>query len=485
MKIPGGLQVRKSKISTGNGLFFTKDILSISISQDEWITPDTVYAIFSKKVPISFYYLDLKFNHENSEYYKILPKEIDSALLWDKDSIEYLLLESSGMLIQIVQKKKSLEREFEKWFIFLVELFPSITFEEFVWAECLVKSRSMEVPSRLMMRGNDFNQSKLNSYSGETINDSDTVVVPWIDVANHSHTPNAAWRVIPEKGMELYLADSSNLTLENLVITDDSIGNCRNSDALDTPGFAQENQQLDFPAKHPGIEESETVEETEILISYGLDKGNQTLFFAYNFTIKNNPVKQLLFPVLAWEDESIETITFKRNLLREWGMAEKFEILNDELTPESIVVMLLSMSPRIEEFLEFQIHPELDDKLLSTSTSTSVTQAGQDHLAGPDVDINSALKSPKNLSDWLISIKMYEVTLLRGLYVLQEQLVHLLNGCQKELDEGIEMNPRIAMILNLRETNVRDISKFLPIIEQKIEKLAALTVVQNFLAQQE
>jgi hypothetical protein len=368
-------QIQESAEFGESGLYFAENASSITIPRNEWIDDEKVIGIFGKQVPLSFYYLHLKFNDPDSKYYQILPKELNSPLMWSKESIEYQLLETSGMLVQVEQKRKSLEKYFNACFAELIDWFPSVTFNDFLFADQLVKSRSMELV------------------------DGNVVVVPWIDAANHSPSPNAAWKVT-EEGMELFL-----------------------------------------------IKEIDTKTQ-EVLISYGAEKGNQSLFFGYHFTLNNNPVKQLLFPVVAWEDENPTTITLKRNLLKTWGMTEKFEIIDDVLTPESVTVMLLSMSPKIDEF----------------ATRTNL--------------------SPEDLVNWLVSISLHEVTLLRGIYILQEQMANLLGGCKQELDDEIELTSNIKTLLNLRETNVRDINTFMPIVEQKIEKLAGLSVVQDFLSSQ-
>jgi hypothetical protein len=135
-------------------------------------------------------------------YLSHLPAEVDYPLTWEKESIEYLLLEGTGMEIAFQAKEHSLQQAFDK-------LKGGFTLEDYIWAEHMVSSRSMESPI-----------------------DSSIFVCPILDFCNHSERPNAFWQPTHD-GIELLLNGTVGKDTE-LVI---SYGPKSNSELFFSHGF--------------------------------------------------------------------------------------------------------------------------------------------------------------------------------------------------------------------------------------------------------
>jgi hypothetical protein len=141
-------------------------------------------------------------------YVGYLPKTAEYPLMWDPQAIEFLLLEGTGLELAIEAKKSALENEFKRC-MNLWSLVGEVTFEEYLWAEHMVASRSMESPV-----------------------DQSLFVCPFLDFCNHQVPPNAHWEPTDE-GIELIIDTPLDADTQVFI----SYGDKPNSELLFLHGF--------------------------------------------------------------------------------------------------------------------------------------------------------------------------------------------------------------------------------------------------------
>jgi hypothetical protein len=214
--VANGVEVRP--FHSGFGLFTSKSV----VGRVAYITGDKIFnrtniekhislpSDCTDKQALTLWFLLLKHQKVSGweTYCSYLPKTADYPVCWDPQAIEFLLLEGTGLDIAIDAKKRALENEFKRfqdWWA----LAGSVTFEDYLWAEHMVSSRSMESPI-----------------------DQSLFVCPFIDFCNHQIPPNAHWEPM-DMGIALIIDTPLNANDQIFI----SYGEKPNSELLFLHGF--------------------------------------------------------------------------------------------------------------------------------------------------------------------------------------------------------------------------------------------------------
>ncbi|KAJ3101561.1 ribosomal protein S15 [Phlyctochytrium bullatum] len=169
------------------------------------------------------------------DYVSCLPQHLDTPLFFDRDSIELELLSSTTVESALISKTTKIEAEYSALEGPLSLLGSPISIELFKWADGIFWSRVLSFHSA-------------PAADGKGAESDDMHMIPFIDFANHSFTPQLRWQVTPE-GCELRaFADLECTAGQELFI---SYGEKPNVELLFIHGFAIEDNPHDsmtFPA---------------------------------------------------------------------------------------------------------------------------------------------------------------------------------------------------------------------------------------------
>ncbi|KAJ3000358.1 hypothetical protein HDV02_006165 [Globomyces sp. JEL0801] len=186
------------------------------------------------------------------EYNEKLPKVVGSPIGWNEESIEYQLLEGTGLDMSVNAKKSKLIAEFDHLKPIFEIISSDICLEDFIWADYILWSRAMS-----------FNQLNPNYKD-------DLHIVPTIDFCNHSQTPNASW-TLKDSGMELHLHNNVHLNSNEEIFI--SYGDKPNSELLFLHGFTlEENSNNSIAIPLPFIEYTMENQSEKILLKQKLIK---------------------------------------------------------------------------------------------------------------------------------------------------------------------------------------------------------------------
>ncbi|KAJ3303864.1 hypothetical protein HDV03_003433 [Kappamyces sp. JEL0829] len=178
---------------------------------DTWVTRENTLtalqkhalalpATAPKELPTNFflivYFLLLRFKDPSSPYLHRLPQQVDSVLGWDQDDIPFQVLASTGYGAVVQARLEAHQADFQTYLPVLSHLFPACTFSDYLWAHHCMLSRAMDV--------------------GVPV--SQWVIVPIIDFANHSFTPNDRWEVVQDdSGTHMVLVANHDIACNDQV----------------------------------------------------------------------------------------------------------------------------------------------------------------------------------------------------------------------------------------------------------------------------
>ncbi|KAI8614635.1 hypothetical protein BC830DRAFT_1126519 [Chytriomyces sp. MP71] len=244
-------------------------------------------------------------DEEWAEYVRVLPspRDLHTPAFYEDHSIELAALSGTGVDAARAAKLKKLHREYQLLLPALRHLDPlateedalddhhqlaSIPFERFLWADAVFWSRVISFKSAIESGG-----------GAAVVNRPDLHMVPLIDFANHSQSPECHWK------LEMNASNSAVASI-NLVVS---------ADAPDIP-----------PNR-------------ELHISYG-DKPNAELLFIHGFTLANNPHDSIVFqaPILELSGDTEEdALAFKAKLqlISSLGLTPSITLKLPTSAPES------------------------------------------------------------------------------------------------------------------------------------------------------
>ncbi|KAJ3367611.1 hypothetical protein HDU91_001279 [Kappamyces sp. JEL0680] len=132
----------------------------------------------------------------SSPYLHRLPQQVDSVLGWDQNDVPFQVLASTGYGAVVQARLEAHQADFQTYLPVLSHLFPACTFSDYLWAHHCMLSRAMDV--------------------GVPV--SQWVIVPIIDFANHSFTPNARWEVVQDdSGTHMVLVANHDIACNDQV----------------------------------------------------------------------------------------------------------------------------------------------------------------------------------------------------------------------------------------------------------------------------
>lgn len=207
LHIPHDSLINKSKVSDSNIPVLQECFKSLKDA------PARIFLV------VYFTYLRL---HVKDDYSQSLPAAIECPLIWDPESVEYMSLEGTGLDTAIQAKKSALKKEYQIYIEAMNIL--GAGFEDFIWAEHMVMSRSME-------------------HDG-------LFIAPIIDFCNHSLQPNAWWSV-NEAGIDLNPIEGVNIPSGGEILI--SYGDKPNQELLFLHGFCLPLNTFDQVSFHPPI----------------------------------------------------------------------------------------------------------------------------------------------------------------------------------------------------------------------------------------
>ncbi|ORY32759.1 SET domain-containing protein [Rhizoclosmatium globosum] len=374
------------------------------------------------------------------------PESLDSPVFFNVK--ERALLVGTGLDVATDAKLGALQREYfalrddlmrfdplysEAMHLDEDEELPLLNFEAFLWADAIFWSRVIS-----------FKSAATDNTSDEKA--PDYHMVPFIDFANHSETPEMAWRLTPS-GI-------------SLVITSET-----------------------------------TVKKgSELHISYG-SKPNAELLFIHGFTIPNNKNDSIAFQPQIMEafgetEEEFLILQQKKELIQSLSLPSQLLLLpaNTSLAPQSSSTS--SANPISQILSKFQHIISKDSLLLLLISVTSPSDI-------PTTNFLTITSSSDALWDIYLSSQLFPILLLRATSVLlsqvQERAAELSQSepeeetnedDKDEEEEGEEVNPQRLYFINiLREGHYEILGAALDVLEGLQKEYAEMDVVVRYLAE--